>query len=299
METLKTKYCNTESKFIEVGGVNVHYKEEGLKDGPVLLMMHGVCASLFTWDGWITELKDHYRLIRLDLPGWGLTGPVASDWALGGPIKEGETEYNRENFVKFLDLFMNALEIKKFSIAGNSFGAFVGWNYSLVYPEKVEKMVLLDPVGYPHNAPWIIDLVGLPILGNIGRVIMPRPIITNSIKNVYGDPSRIEDGILDLYFDMAMRPGNKSSYYKILKQISQGTNPNTNTVCKDIKRITTPTLLMWGRDDKWVPVHVLEEWKRDVKDVKYIVYDGVGHVGMEEIPKRTARDAHSFLSGKS
>jgi hypothetical protein len=97
IENLKTKYAVPDSEFIAINGVNIHYKDEG--KGPVLLLLHGICASLYTWDGWASELKKHYRIIRLDLPGWGLTGPI------------GEASVNLNKMMGFISDFLKALDL--------------------------------------------------------------------------------------------------------------------------------------------------------------------------------------------
>ena len=114
MEELKKKYAYENSKFITVDGLKVHYIDEG--EGPVLLLLHGVCASLHTWDGWVKELKGSYRIIRFDNMGFGLTGPAV------------KPEYTIKRYVKFLNSFTTALKLKRFSIAGNSLGGYISWN---------------------------------------------------------------------------------------------------------------------------------------------------------------------------
>ena len=133
VKELKEKYAPPPSKFIDIDGLEVHYRDEG--KGTNLVLLHGIFDNLHTWQGWVDELDTQYRIIRMDLPGWSITGPP-------------NFEYNLENNIIFLNKFLKKLGIKKFHLAGNSLGGYLAWNYALKYPEQVKKLILLDPVAY-------------------------------------------------------------------------------------------------------------------------------------------------------
>ena len=135
VEELKKKYTNEASEFVEVQGMQVHYRDEG--EGDVIVLLHGTGASLHTWEPWTRELKKFYRVIRLDLPAYGLTGP------------HPEGKYQMDNYVAFLQEFLQKKDIQKFCLGGNSFGGGVSWEYALKYPDEVEKLILVDASGYP------------------------------------------------------------------------------------------------------------------------------------------------------
>lgn len=279
VEKLMEKYDVKPSDFIEVGSVKIHYKDEG--SGPPLFLLHGICASLYTWDGWVEALKDRYRIIRIDVPGWGLTGDIGPDG------------YNLEKMIEIIDGVTEALELDSFYLAGNSLGGYFSWNYALIYPEKVKKMILLDPVSYPQKAPWFIGLAGVPVLNFFPKHFMPKFLVSMNVKAVYGDPNRITDDIYDLYFDLTLREGNRESYVNTFAYLAKaGNDPNLG---EKIKYITVPTLLMFGEKDRWVSTAHIKEWEKDLPGVLSIIYPGAGHVPMEELPKQTARDADQFF----
>ncbi len=279
---LKKKYPCAKSRFIDIDGVKVHYADEG--EGPVLLLLHGVCASLYTWDGWVKELKGHYRIIRFDNVGFGLTGPAKK------PV------YTIDNYVKFLHKFVTAMKLEKFSLVGNSLGGYISWNYCLAHPERLEKLILIDSAGYNMEAPWLMKLATFPLMRPIVRRMMPRYFLNKALAEVYGDEKRLTTRNRNLYFDMAMREGNKSAWVDIfVEMMKEAKNPRLS---RRIKDIGVPTLVMWGRKDAWIPVSHVKCWKKDLPEARYIIYDGVGHIGMEEIPVQTARDARAFFEGK-
>ena len=282
VEKLKSKYCDEDSKFITVNGINVHYKDQG--KGPVLVLLHGVVAFLHTWDGWYDELKDHYRIIRLDLPGWGITGPSLEEEYLSGAMNG------------FLDSFLGALKIKRCYMAGNSLGGFYAWNYAVHRPDMVEKLVLLDPIAYNQSLPYEFRLAQIPGAKSIiNNLMLPRLLIKTSIERLYGKKERITPAVYDMYWELIMREGNRRTLTKIFKQIADMSK--SDTIYLDVKKVKMPVLLAWGKRDIWSRYNeTLEEWKRDLPHAELVLYDGCGHMPMEEIPVLTARDAHAFFN---
>lgn len=284
MEKLKAKYTDSESKFLKIDGMNVHYRDEG--KGPVLILLHGVCASLHTWDGWVARLKGKYRIIRLDIPGFGLTGP-APDKSL----------YQIDVAVKFFEQVVAELKLDTFYLAGNSLGGYISWKYTLKNPDKVEKLVLVDSVGFPQPLPGLLAFASNPVIRPFARHTMPRFMFDDAVEQVYGDKSKVTDELKNRYFELAMREGNKESYIDVFTEMRK--------LCKDenlpngIKNLKPPTLVMWGTQDEWIPFKYFDRWKKELPNAKFIQYEGVGHTPMEEIPDETARDADLFFSSKS
>lgn len=284
MDKLKTKYADGESKMIQIDDMNIHYKDQG--HGPVLILLHGVCASLHTWDGWTDRLKDHYRVIRLDIPGFGLTGPAPD-----------ASYYKIDKAVKLFESIVDEMKLDKFYLAGNSLGGYIAWNYTLRHPEKVEKLILIDSVGFPQDLPGIISLASNPVVRPFARHMMPRFMVDMCVNQVYGDKSKVTKELKDRYFELMMRDGNKGGTIDVFTEFRRMCH-NKN-LSDGLKNIKPPTLVMWGTQDTWVPYKTeLPKWKTELPTAKFIEYKGAGHTPMEEIPDETARDADLFLSGK-
>lgn len=280
LSELTQNYTSQQSEFIAVDDLVIHYRDEG--SGPVLVLLHGVASSLQTWDGWVRELKGSYRIIRLDLPAHGLTGPDPS-------VERYSTDY----MVGKLDTFLNKLGVSRFSLAGNSLGGYIGWNYALYHPERVEKLILLDAAGYPQDMPFIMNVASWPLIGDMSRLMMPRFIIRWNLKAAYGDNDKVTDALVKRYHDLTLRSGNRKGLINVFRTMKeQSHNPQLGV---RIPQISTPTLLMWGEEDDWVPLDVMEQFRRDLSHVSVITYEGVGHMPMEELPVQSARDARSFL----
>jgi pimeloyl-ACP methyl ester carboxylesterase len=284
-DELSSRYTNSESEFITLGGlqkgIKLHYRDEGLRveehpDAPVLFLLHGVMASLHTWDGWVENLHNDFRIIRVDIPGFGLTGPYA------------DGIYSLERAVDMLHQLSRELNVDSFFLAGNSMGGYISWNFAVQYPEKVKRLILLDSAGYSFELPMIIVLLRTPVLKDIMVFLAPRFVVAQTLNEVYGDSSKITDETIDRYHQLMLREGNRTAVVSVLKSIGSVKNDK-------IKELEMPTLIQWGTVDAWIPLAHAERFAADIKESKTITYPGVGHMPMEEIPQQTANDAKDFL----
>ncbi|WP_157729898.1 alpha/beta fold hydrolase [Bacterioplanes sanyensis] len=286
LDELQQRYSNERSQYLTIGALNIHYRDEGKRDGPVILMLHGVASSLHTWDGWVQALAPHYRLVRIDLPAHGLTGP--------DPDRE---RYDIDYMVEVLREFTQQLQLPRFVLAGNSLGGYISWNYALAHPQQVDKLILLDAAGYPQDMPFIMSLASWPLVGEMSQWFMPRFIVGMNVREAYGDSDKVTAELVRRYHDLSLRPGNRQGLTAVFRTMKE---QSSNEQLGDrVAEVTTPTLLMWGALDDWVPLSVMERFAADLPDVDVIVYDGVGHMPMEEIPARSAADAHRFIQAAS
>lgn len=274
LEKLKEKYTNEQSNFVTIDGTDVHYRIEG--QGDPLVLIHGTAASLHTWDDWTNELRDSFRILRMDLPAFGLTGPNESG------------DYSMDYYVDFIHKLTNQLGFDKFHLAGNSLGGRISWTYALAHPQKVDKLILIDAAGYPTAEPAIFKIAKTPILNQLIKNITPRQLIEQNILEVYGDDSLVSKELVDRYYEMTLRPGNRDAFIDRtkVKYIDQTSL---------ISNIKNETLIMWGDQDVWIPIENAYKFEKQLTNDTMIIYEGVGHVPMEEIPSITAKDAMSFL----
>jgi len=282
LDQLKAKYANANSRFLDMGdGVMLHYRDEG--HGPVIVLLHGVLSSLNTWDGWTDELTKHYRVIRMDLPGFGLTGPSSA-----------VNYYDTPSMVALLDrLLKQTAGDEPVFLVGNSLGGYLSWNYAVAHPQNVRGLIVIDPVCYTQDPPWIINLIGTPVVGAPGRWIVPKFIVDMNVREVYGDSTRVTDATYQRYFDLLLRPGNRDAMVDIFQMLKvRAQDPH---VGDEIRNITVPTQVMWGGKDAWVPPKFAARWQHDVPAAEVITYADAGHIPMEEIPERSVADAERFL----
>lgn len=266
------------SKFIHVNGMRVHYRDEGDAENPTLILVHGISDSLHTWNYWADKLKQDYRVVRFDVPGFGLTTNVT------------QTEFTPEFYNGFLDAFTRELKIRDVIMVGNSLGGYISWNYAIHAPKRVKALVLLDPAAYPLTPPWIVRVASSPFRF-VAETYSPRWMTALIAKDVFADADKVSEDIIDRYHTMLTLEGARERYMNVFASI----NDFSDKEPKDIGKIVAPVLLLWGEKDKWIPTSQIDLWKRDVKNVKSIIYPGAGHVLQEEAPKKSLNDALPFI----
>lgn len=280
VEDLKNEFTNEHSQFIEIDEVNVHYRDEG-KGFPIILI-HGTAASLHTWDAWTDELIKTNRVIRMDLPAFGITGPNKN------------ADYSIEAYTTFLHSFLEKLKLEKFHLAGNSLGGNIAWNYTADYPSKVEKLILVDASGLPTNKsqPAIFKMAKTPILNSLFLYITPRFLIKKNIEEVYEDDSKITDELINRYHKMALRVGNRKAF---IDRAKTDFKLDTQVNLEKLKSIQTPTLLIWGAKDLWIPLANGIRMNEILVNSKLEVLENSGHVPMEENPIESLKLMNDFL----
>lgn len=281
LEELKAKYTNEASAFVAIDGMNVHYRDEGKPtDSIPLVLIHGTGSSLHTFDAWTNTLKKSHRIVRMDLPAFGLTGPFT------------DADYSMRHYTAFMDEFLAALGIQKCIIAGNSLGGQIAWNFTLAKPEKVEKLILIDAAGYPKESksePMAFKLAKVPLLKTIFTYVTPRFVAKASIENVYYDTSKATDSLIDRYFELTLRAGNRQAFVDRLNKESE------ISPYKNITDIQQPTLILWGDKDLLIPVENAYRFQKDLPNDTLVVLHNVGHVPMEESPAKSLGVVLDFL----
>jgi pimeloyl-ACP methyl ester carboxylesterase len=279
--SLIPRWAPLPSRFIELGGMDVHYRDEGRHDDPSpLVLLHGTSSSLHTWEGWAYLLEGQKRVISLDLPGFGLTGPSPAG------------DYRTETEARFVLQFLDAMHVRKFDVAGNSMGGNVAWRLALLVPERVQHLILVDATGQvftPESIPLGFRLARTPVLNVLLRDVLPRSVIESSVRNVYGDPARVKPGVVDRVFELALRDGNRDALIRSFEQADHGAD------VERIKTIKTPTLIIWGGKDRLIPPANASSFAAQIAGSKLVMFDDLGHVPQEEDPERTAAAVKTFL----
>ncbi|MBX3421924.1 MAG: alpha/beta hydrolase [Pirellulaceae bacterium] len=280
---LAGKYAQPPSQFADVLGMKVHLRDEGPSDDPTpIVLLHGTGSSLHTFDAWVASLSKQKRVVRFDLPGFGLTGPFP------------DRDYAMDKYVAFVEAMLNNLEIHKCVLAGNSLGGNIAWNVAASRPERVELLVLIDASGYPTAAksvPIAFRLARVPVLNRLLTTITPRSLVQASVLNVYANKAKVTETLVDRYFELTLREGNRQA---LGDRFRTATESKTNL----IKQITQPTLIMWGAEDQLTPVDMAVRFEQDLSNDRLEILPGVGHIPMEEQPAESLAVLCSFLGLK-
>ena len=287
-ETLVARWAMPPSDFIEVKGQLVHLRDEGPRDDAApLLLLHGTGASLHTWDGWAAALTPRRRVIRVDLPGFGLTGPFGGSYT--------PDDYRGDTYARFVLDLLDALRVPRASIGGNSLGGEIAWRAVSLAPQRFDKLILVDATGYdftPDEVPLGLLAARIPLLNRLGEHLLPRAVVAASLRSVYGDPSRIGEGLVERYFELALREGNRRALRLRLQQLEMGEH------AERIKALALPTLVLWGGRDRLVPPANAQRFAADIRGARLVMFDSLGHVPQEEDPARTVAAVVEFLEQK-
>lgn len=274
-------YRLPQSQFLALQGMQVHYCDEG--QGPVLLLLHGLGDSLHTWAAWVAYLKADFRIIRLDLPGFGLTGPHPED------------DYSLPASLQFLNAFAEALNLSAFHLAGSSLGGYFAWQWALEAPEKIQSLCLISAAGFtPPNRSksWVFRLARWPLLRQSLRWLTPRWMIRRMLREVFYENSWVKPDLVARYHELLLRAGNRRALSKRLVQsYPSDTSP--------LKELPQATLLLWGRQDPWISVRDASFFRQVLPQAQLSVYNKVGHLPMVEQAWATAEDLRQFVQGLS
>ena len=276
------KYSNSASQFLRLAdGTGAHVRDQGRRDAPILLLLHGSAASLHTWEGWVREMEESWRIITIDLPGHGLTGRTPDE------------NYTIEGAIHFLDRVVERMRLKRFVIGGNSMGGHVAWRYALARTDKVEALILVAASGYPREGGgrFFGRLLQYPPIRWLLEYIWLRPLMERALRQAYNDSPLLTDAVMDRYADLNLRAGTRhATFLRFEENARRRASPPPKNV------LGIPTLILWGEEDRLIPVAHAEKFSQDIPQSMTVLYPSLGHVPMEESPKETARAVVAFLS---
>ena len=282
VEDLKARWAPPPSQFVQIAGMSVHLRDEGPREDPLpIVLLHGTGASLHTWEGWARALKDEHRVISYDMPGFGLTGPSP------------DANYTIENYVRVLVAVLDQVGVQRCVLAGNSLGGYVAWAAAVLEPGRIARLVLVDAGGYPYEStsvPLGFRIARTPLLRTLMKDVLPRSIIESSVQNVFGDPAKVTPGLIDRYFDLTTRAGNRQALGERFRQTQPG------ALAERVPEIKVPTLILWGGRDRLIPLSLGDRFQQEIAGSTLSVFEDLGHVPQEEDPAATVAVLKDFLA---
>ena len=281
LEDLRKKYANEASRFVTIDGVDIHYRDEG--QGPVVVLLHASYFNLLAWDRLTEELVNGYRVIRLDFPNVGLSGPETKEPAGG--------RFNLiERNVEVLSGLAEELGLGKFALVATSSGGSVGFRYASRFPERVTRLVLINSAGMPRTArtdpnrdrPETAPWDDMPV--------KPRDFWEFTVNLNFPSDADAPAWFVDLAYDVNRRAESTP----VSKYFFETGDPQAI-----LSEIRAPTLILWGKANTTV-VHlegdVIQHWMTSAPTFLK-KYEGLGHYPYVEDPDQVIPDIAAFLSG--
>jgi len=274
---LEARYAAPPSAFVTLEGARLHVRDTGPRDGPPVLLLHGFGSSLHTWDQWAALLEADRRVIRLDLPGFGLTGADPTG------------DYSDLRAVALLEGLLDRLGVAQADVVGSSMGGRIAWRFAAERPARVRKLVLMAPDGFASAGFTYDRPAGVPLLMRALPYTLPMPLLRGGVAPAYADAASLTESALERYRDMMIAPGVR---HAILDRMA------THVLVPPepfLRRIAAPVLLLWGESDRMVPAAHAADYARELPDSRTVVLPGLGHVPMEEDPARALAPVTAFL----
>lgn len=275
---LEALYAGPPSQFVEAAGMRLHVRDTGPRDAPALLLLHGFGASLHTWDALAARLEGNCRVVRLDLPGFGLTGP------------DPARDYSDARSHAVLMALMDRLGVARAAVAGHSMGGRIAWTLAASHPERVDRLVLLAPDGFASPGFEYGTAPKVPPLLRLLPYVMPTFLLRASLQPAYADPAMVTDAMVTRYRDMLLAPGVRGA---ILDRTAQAMLADPVPL---LRRIAVPVLLLWGAEDRMIPARNADAYLAALPDARRVAFPGVGHVLHEEAADETAAAMQKFLA---
>ena len=261
-----------------VAGLEASYVESG--EGPPVLLIHGFTSSAFTWRHVIPGLASRFRVIAVDLPGFG-----ESD-------KPADFDYTIPGFARWILAFMDVLDLPRAALVGNSMGGGIAHAVAAMAPDRVTGLVLEDSVGYQPRRErfYAFRLMSVPLLGELLMATMtPLFVRLNFRLTVYHDPALATEEVVDRYLAALRSPGGRAAALRTIREtdfdMASGFPP-----CR------TPALVVWGAQDKIVPVAHAQRFAKDLPQARVEVFDSCGHFPHEERADAFVRLVGDFVA---
>ena len=276
---LERRYLRAADDMVEVASTNLHVRDSGPRNAPTVIFLHGFGASLHTWEPWADALSRDRRVIRLDLPGSGLSSPDPTG------------NYSDARTVEVLLALMIRLDVARASLVGNSIGGRIAWTFAAQHPERIEKLVLIAPDGFASPGFEYGKIPEVPATVKLMRYVLPKPLLRMSLAPAYANPAVLTDALTTRYHDLMLGAGSRDALIARMEQ----------TVLVDpvpwLKKITAPTLLLWGEKDALIPFANSADYLKAIPRVTLVALPGIGHLPHEEAPEQTITPVRTFLAG--
>jgi len=275
---LDTTYHVARTDYRDVAGLRLHLVDSGPRDAPAIILLHGFGSSLETWGAWATRLSAHYRVIRYDLPGFGLTGPDPTG------------DYSDRRGLQVLAAVMDSLGLRRASLVGNSLGGKLAWSFAAQSPGRVDRLILISPDGFASPGFEYGKSPKVPTSLKLLRLTLPRILVRLSLAPAYGNPSALTPATVTRYRDMMLAPGVRGAMLSRLAQVML-TDPHA-----ELARIQAPTLILWGEQDRMIPFRNAEDYVKAIPHAQLVALPGLGHVPFEEAPDAAYAPVERFLA---
>jgi pimeloyl-ACP methyl ester carboxylesterase len=272
--------AGVQPRYTDLAGLRVRYVRRG--GGPALILLHGLGSSIYTWADVIPALARDHDVVAGDLPGFG-----------GSDIPE---DLSASVYPGTVLALMDRLGISRATLVGHSLGGAVATVLAARHPERVRRLVLVDSAGFnlePSKRPLILRLVGwAPVATAIDALPVRRWVLTRALHQVLHDPTLVTPERVEEYLAPLARPGATEAVRSLLTH-----EPGFGLPAL-VSEVRVPTLIVWGRNDRWVPLADADRFAAAIPGSRKVVLEECGHVPQEERPAEIVHLLEEFDPGR-
>ena len=280
-EQIEAQYADPDSRFVVLDGndgIRVHYKDQG--SGPAVLLVHSSYGDLKDWDGWVSVLARDYRVVRLDLPAFGLTGPVPSG------------NYSIDRYLTLVDSLMDQLGLERFTIVGTSYGGLGAFRYAATRRDRITALVLSNSAGVEYGGRGGTSERARDTVKAFKPELKSAAGLEATLKNLINDPQRVTPELVRRKTDYFNVVGRDRESFVATSMYERG-NPQ-----RVLAQVRAPALVLWGGNSRGLSAETAQAFvdaMKNARSTQKIVYEGGGHLLHIERPEQTARDVKAFL----
>jgi pimeloyl-ACP methyl ester carboxylesterase len=291
--TLEARYLAAPTDLRQVGPWQLHVRDSGRpgatqgaaqgavlgvqSDAPAVVLLHGFGASLQTWDVWAEGLAATHRVVRIDLPGSGLSPPDPGH------------DYRDERSLQLLSALLDDLGLPRASLVGHSMGGRIAWTFAAQFPERIDKLVLVAPDGYASFGFEYGKAMDVPASLSLMRHVLPKPLLRMNLQAAYARPESLTDAVTTRYHDLILAPGARQA---MLDRLAQTVLQEPEPLLRQIK---APTLLVWGEADAMIPIGNALDYLQAIPGSRLVSWPQVGHLPQEEAAEQSLKAVAEFL----
>jgi pimeloyl-ACP methyl ester carboxylesterase len=275
---LEALYLRSPDDMTEIAGAQLHARDDGPRDAPALVMLHGFGSSLHTWEAWAKALAGEYRVIRLDLPRAGLSPPDPTN------------DFTDGRSIALILALMDQRGLSRATLIGNSLGGRLAWTFAARHPERTCKLVLISPDGFAGPGFGYGQAPDVPVALQAMQYLLPKSLLQMNLEPSYGDPSALTPATVDRYHNLMLAPGARKA---LLARMEQTVLVPPEPLLRSIK---APVLLLWGEKDALIPFSNAADYARNLQDSRLVSFPALGHVPHEEAPAESLAPLRAFLA---
>lgn len=270
--------------YIRINGVDIYYERIGqpFKEGtPVLVLVHGYLSSLFSYRLLTPLLANDFSLLIFDLPGFGKSE------------KSKTYKHSLDNYAKTLLQLIKAFDLNRVTVVGHSMGGQIGLRAALLAPNKIERIIGLAAAGYMGPVKKSLRMATrLPSFPFFLRFYFRRHKMLNTFLDVTYNKTIVTKEMMDGYIE----PLKEKAFYNSLTRLIQDREGDLSS--EEVAQIHQPVLLLWGKEDRIVPLKIGERFAKDLPNATLKIFKETGHLLPEEKPEEVAEAIREFLKRK-